>query len=390
MITDLRSAIAVFRKEWVDALRDRRTLLIVLGSALFMGPLAMVGMTLIAAGMAADATIKEVHVVGADQAPTLQRFIEREGMVVKAVPATVDPRVGGEPLSEPVIVVQAGFEAALAQDQSPQLTLLTDRANPRIDRQAGEIDRLLSGFNRERSEALLSARGLSPQLLEPVRQSLEDVSSQRPQRSPLTALVPFFLIMAVLYGALNAALDATAGERERGSLEPLLTNPAPRWGLVLGKWAAVSAVAMLVATLSCLSFLPAQWVLQDRGESGLLSFGVQETVVFLLALLPLAAALSAVLMAVAIGSKTFKEAQASTTVLILVISVVPLVSTLTREPSGVHLWAPALAQNTLMLRALKGDPVGIDQLLLPFGVCVLVAGACIHFIAGRLQQAAVR
>ncbi|HEX5739680.1 MAG TPA: ABC transporter permease subunit, partial [Hydrogenophaga sp.] len=204
------------------------------------------------------------------------------------------------------------------------------------------------------------------------------------------ALVPFFLIMAVLYGALNAALDATAGERERGSLEPLLTTPTPRWTLVLGKWAAVSAVAMLVATLSCLGFLPAQWLLHTQGLSGLLHFGVRETVVFLLALLPLAAALSAVLMAVAIGSKTFKEAQASTNVLVLVISVVPLVSTLAREPSGVHLWAPALAQNTLMLQALKGEAVGLDQLLLPLGVCAVVSAICIHFISSRLQQAALR
>ena len=81
-------------------------------------------------------------------------------------------------------------------------------------------------------------------------------------------IVPFFVLMAVLYGALNAALDTTAGERERGSLEPLLMNPASRLALVMGKWGAVASVGMLIAVLSCLSFLPGAVAAAQRDAGG--------------------------------------------------------------------------------------------------------------------------
>jgi ABC-type Na+ transport system ATPase subunit NatA/pimeloyl-ACP methyl ester carboxylesterase len=76
-------------------------------------------------------------------------------------------------------------------------------------------------------------------------------------RRGITGMIPYFVMMAVLYGALTAALDTTAGERERGSLEPLLMNPTERWALVVGKWGAVACVSMLIAVLSSFSFLPA-------------------------------------------------------------------------------------------------------------------------------------
>jgi len=72
----------------------------------------------------------------------------------------------------------------------------------------------------------------------------------RSRATQITGMLPYLVMMAVLYGALNAALDTTAGERERGSLEPLLMNPLERWVLVLGKWAAVASVGMLIAVLS--------------------------------------------------------------------------------------------------------------------------------------------
>jgi sodium transport system permease protein len=144
-------------------------------------------------------------------------------------------------------------------------------------------------------------------------------------------MLPFFVMMAVLYGALNAALDTTAGERERGSLEPLLMNPADRFALVLGKWGAVASLGMLIAVLSCFSFLPAQWLLRSDTLQAMFQFGLHEALLFLAVLLPLAAALSALLMAVAIRSRTFKEAQASSAVVVLAVSLLPLVTVLNQE-----------------------------------------------------------
>jgi len=197
--------------------------------------------------------------------------------------------------------------------------------------------------------------------------------------------------MAVLYGALNAALDTTAGERERGSLEPLLMNPAPRAALVLGKWAAVAGVAMLIALLSCVSFLPGQWLLRSDTLAAMFRFGVAEGAMFLMLLLPLAAAVSALLMAIAIRCRSFKEAQANATIVMLGVSMLPLVTIFNQEgPAPWHLWVPALAQTTLMSRVLRGEVLPWADIALASGVCVLLAAAAIAFVARTLRTAALK
>ena len=200
-----------------------------------------------------------------------------------------------------------------------------------------------------------------------------------------------FVLMAVLYGALNAALDTTAGERERGSLEPLLMNPAPRLALVLGKWGAVASVGILIAVLSCLSFLPGQWLLRSESLSALFRFGIGEAATFVGLLLPLAGALAAVLMAVAIRCKSFKEAQANATIVLLGVSLLPLVTIFNQEGQAPwHLWVPALAQTTLMSRVLRGDALPWADVALAAGVCVLLAALAIGFVARTLRTAALK
>jgi sodium transport system permease protein len=197
--------------------------------------------------------------------------------------------------------------------------------------------------------------------------------------------------MAVLYGALAAALDTTAGERERGSLEPLLMTPAPRVALVLGKWGAVASVGMLIAVLSCLSFLPAQALLRSETLAAMFQYGWREALLFLALLIPLAALLSALMMAVAIRCRSFKEAQTNNTLVILVVSLLPLVSLFNQEAEQEwHLWVPALAQFTLMSRVLKGEPFAGPDLLVPLGVAALLGALCVGYLARQLRQAALR
>ena len=127
----------------------------------------------------------------------------------------------------------------------------------------------------------LALRGVSAQLLEPMQVEDRDLASTQTRATRITGMLPFFVMMAVLYGALNAALDTTAGERERGSLEPLLMNPTERWALVAGKWGAVACVSMLIAVLSCFSFLPGQWVLRSDTLAAMFQYGPREAVLFI-------------------------------------------------------------------------------------------------------------
>ena len=168
-------------------------------------------------------------------------------------------------------------------------------------------------------------------------------------------------------------------------------NPASRLSLVIGKWGAVAAVGMLIALLSCFSFLPAQSLLRSETLAAMFQFGLREVVLFLALLAPLAAALSALMMAIAIRCKTFKEAQANNTVVVLGVSLLPLVTVFNQSGEAPwHLAVPALGQVALMNRVLKGEAVGALDIALPLAVCTLIAAACLGFVARQLRTAAVR
>jgi sodium transport system permease protein len=381
----------VFAKEWVDALRDRRTLLVVLLSSVLMGPLVLVALSALVASFESRAERREVVLAGAELAPTLVNYIARQGFTVKPAPADHEAQLRSADLGDPVLVIPKDFEAALQRAEAPLLLIVSDSANKRAEAGVGRLQRLVAGFNRERGTLALALRGVSGELLEPVRLDTRDLANPQTRGTQITGMLPFFVLMAVLYGALNAALDSTAGERERGSLEPLLMNPASPLAIVAGKWAAVSAVALLIAVLSCFSFIPAQWLLRSDTLAALFQFGVREALWFVAIIAPFAAALSALLMAVAIRCKSVKEAQASSAVVVLGVSLMPLVGLL--NPGGEerwHFWVPALAQNTLMTRVLKGDALGAEPLLVSLAVCALLALLGVGFVARVLRRAAVR
>jgi sodium transport system permease protein len=215
-----------------------------------------------------------------------------------------------------------------------------------------------------------------------------DLAGSQSRALQITAMLPFFVLMAVLYGALNAALDTTAGERERGSLEPLLTNPTRHSSIVLGKWGAVAALSTLVAALSCFSFIPAQWLIQSDSLQALFQYGWQEAAWFLLILLPLVALFCAVLMAVAMRCKSVKEAQVNASLVVMVAQLLPLVSVFNQEGEAPwHLWVPALAQSTLMTRVLKGQDLGLSDLWPPLVVCAVLTVLALWGVAGLLRRA---
>ncbi len=390
-MTGLSVAFAVFCKELVDALRDRRTLMMVLLSAVLLGPMVLIALSGLLASFEAQAERREVVVAGIEHAPGLKNFLERQSYRVKPAPADYETQLRQSKLADAVLLLPERFEALLLAGEQPVVEVISDSGNRPSQASANRAAQLVNAYGRERGQLSLLMRGVSPELLQPLLVQERDLASTQTRAAQLTGMLPFFVLMAVLYGALNAALDTTAGERERASLEPLLMTPAARAALVLGKWGAVASLAMLIAVLSCLSFLPAQWLLRSDTLQALFQFGLREALLFLAVLLPFAAALSAVLMAVAIRCKSFKEAQASSTLVVLGVSLLPLVTTFNQSGEAPwHLWVPALAQYTLMMRVLKGEGFGLEQVAVPLLVCVLLTAVCVAFVAKRLRSAAVR
>jgi len=387
----MAGAWTVYCKELVDALRDRRTLLMVLLSSVAVGPLVLVLVSQLVSGIEKRAEARLVVVQGMEHAPTLANYIARQTFTVTPAPADFERLLRDSKLADPVLVVPADFEALLARGEVPVVELMSSAGNQRAQTGSGRVLRLLRGFNQEQATLRLAVRGISPAALEALQVEERDLANPATRAAQLATMVPFFVLMAVLYGALNAALDTTAGERERGSLEPLLMNPAPKAALVLGKWGAVASVGMLIAVLSCLSFLPGQWLLRSETLAALFQFGLPEALLFIAVLLPLAGALSALLMAIAIRCKSFKEAQANATVVILVVSLLPLVTVFNQEGTAPwHLWVPALAQSTLMGRVLKGEALVAADVMISVAVCAALVVVALAYVTRTLRSAALR
>jgi sodium transport system permease protein len=381
----------VFKKELIDALRDRRTLLVVLLSSVAIGPIVLIALSALVAGIEQRAEERTVVVSGIEHAPTLKNFLERQTYRITAAPADYEQRLVSQQLGDPVLLIGKDFEAELARGEPPLVEIVSSSSNQRAGQSVNRLARLLRGFSSEQSVLRLAWRGVAPATLDVIDVQERDLANPQSRAAQLTGMLPFFIMMAVLYGALNAALDTTAGERERGSLEPLLMNPASRRDIVIGKWGAVAAVGMLIAVLSCLSFLPAQSFLRSETLAAMFQFGWREAALFLALLAPLAAALAAVMMAIAIRCKTFKEAQANNTVVILGVSLLPMFTLFNQSGEAPwHLWTPALGQVTLMNRVLKGEALAPLDVLIPLAVCAAIAVLCIAFVARQLRAAALR
>lgn len=386
----MRQAWIVFRKELRDALRDRRTLLVVLLSSVAMGPLVLVLLSTLVADAERRAQTRELRVVGIEHAPSLANYFARQTYTLRPAPPDWEARLRAQEDADPVLLVPPRFEEALAQARQPLLEVASSSADPRARAAVARVLALLAGFNQEQATLRLALRGVTPALAQAVQIEERDLADAATRGAQLGGIVPFFVLMAVLYGAFNAALDSTAGERERGSLEPLLMNPVSHGALAAGKWAAVSAVAMLVAVLGCLSFLPGQWLLQSESLSALFRYGPREAALFVALLLPLAGALSALLMAVAIRSRSVKEAQANASGVMLIVSLVPLATLFGPQTHAPwKLWVPALAQVDLMVRVLEGETLGAAELLAPLAVSALVAVLGVRHVAAQWRRRAL-
>jgi sodium transport system permease protein len=381
----------VFVKELKDALRDRRTLMAVFISSVAMGPLMLVVLSSMVGKFEQRAEAREIVAIGLDSAPTLRNYIERQTFTVKPAPADWEALLRDSKLGDPVVIVPSDFEDALAHGQAPRIDLVYSSADQRAQNGVAAIARLLQGFDQEQASLRLAARGVAPGVMSVSRVDEHDIADTAARAAQMTGMVPIFVLMAVLYGSLNAAMDTTAGERERGSLEPLLATPAARGALVVGKWGAAFALGLLIAVLSCLSFLPAQSMLRSESLSAMFHFGWAEAAWFVAVLAPFAAALSALMMAVAIRCRTVKEAQANNVVLTMAVSLSPMIGLFNQEgESPWNLWVPPMAQSALMNRILKNTPIAPLDFAPSVIVCIVVTTLALAFVTRQLTKRAAQ
>jgi sodium transport system permease protein len=378
---------AIFRKELTDSMRDRRTLMMVVFSAILFVPLLLAVFSEVMSQVEAQEEKRTVLAVNIKQAPRLENFILRQGYEIKEAPKDYEEKLRKKDLSQPVLLVPQDFETALAQTKKGVLEIVVDPSNRQADLGTRPLKRLLDGYSQEMATMGLLMRGVSPEILQLVEIKERHLNRPEERKVTVTGMLPMALIMAIVIGGMFSAIDTTAGERERGSLEPLMMNPVNGWQLAVGKWGAVATISMMVALLTVLSFFPSQWLVRNDALRAEFQFSVSDAVSFLLILLPLAAAISAVQVALSLTCKSFKEAQVRNQILSMAFSMAPMMLMFNtgREPVWFQ-WTPSIAQSLMMNHVLKGEAVGIASIGIALSVCIVLTVGCLSFAANKMRK----
>lgn len=373
----MRGIAIVVAKEVLDNLRDRQTLFY----ALLFGPVLMpllLGGALVASfkQLAIDfEEVTELAVEGAGLAPNLIAFLRENN--VDAVPAPADA-AGAVRHGEAALVlsIDTRFEEALREGRPAPLTLYVDESDKASSKAARRIAALLDVHGRTIDALRLQHRGIDPALFDSLDVIVDDVSGDGADGQLLASLLPFLFIMSMVMGGFYLAIDTTAGERERHSLEPLLTLPLARRGIVLGKFGATLAFVSFSVLLTAGSV----WLLFHLFPVDVLGGQIRfdaATIARALALAaPLAPFISALLIAVSAWTRSTKEAQTYLG-LLMVIPMAPffLLQFLPIRPGTVSAAMPMLGQYLLIERTTLGEAVPATYALLSAGgtLCAALA-----------------
>lgn len=381
------SVLVVVFKEIVDNLRDRQTLFY----ALLFGPVLLpliLGGSLVASFKQLSIDFDEVHqlsVVNPDDAPNLMQFLYSNNIDVIEAPENIEQsvRYGDTPV---ILEINASFAEALRAAEPAPVTLHVNSADKDSTKAARRISAILGVYEQSLNTLRLQHRGIDPAIFNSLQISENDVSSDGASGQLLASILPFLFIMSMVMGGYYLAIDTTAGERERQSLEPLLSLPLPRSAIVFGKYGATLCFVTLSSVLTALSIYTLFRLFPIELMNGQIRFdGATLTRAFLLAS-PLLFFISALLITVSAITRSTKEAQTYLG-LMMIIPMAPffVLQFLTVRSTISTMPYPMLSQYQLLESAVLGNNIPWQHIAL--SVCgTLSATVLLLLLASNLYR----
>ena len=364
----------VYKKEIHENLRDRRSLFnsVLLGPILF--PILFIGLAYFAGSKQQENAEKvlEVPVVGVEHAPNLVGFLEQQGVIIQPAPA--DPEMSVKTQEVQVIIrIPEQFAEQWTTGEPAVIEVIADpsRRESRIPQQ--RIRGLLNAYGAQIGQLRVQLRGVSPTLRSPIM--IKDVDLSTPQSRGMLVMImlPYVLMITAFTGGMHLAIDSTAGEKERKSLEPLLICPVPRWQIMLGKMSATATFAFASLALTLLAFrfafplLPTGALGVDLNLSGKAVGGI------LMAISPVVILAAAMLTTLAALAKSLREAQ-SYMGLVFMIPMIPSLIFMVNpmKPETWMMAIPMFSQNLLIGEFVRGESVSLLWLAMSMGSTLLI------------------
>jgi sodium transport system permease protein len=356
----LRNIGIVYRKELVDSLRDRRTVISMVAVPLLLMPLLTVGMGVLSAKLVGQAMeeVPKVMILGGEDSPSVRAELDQL-KDVQIIPAKPDyaEEISNQQIRA-AVEIPKDFDARLDAGEAMTIKIYMYEGELKSGFGANRLQKFFRDLRDRSIREHLRARQLPQSLVRPF--DIEEQNVAPPEKvggAVLGGLVPYFIILLCLTGAMYPAMDLTAGEKERGTIETILCSPVSRTHLVLGKFLMVLtasiATAVLAITSMAVSFGVGKKMLlgvaHGAADAALQITMTTKTVVSIfIMILPLAVLFSAALLAISLFAKSFKEAQSYLSPLMIVV-VLPAVAALL---PGVELnttWALVPVLNTSLV-----------------------------------------
>ena len=380
----------VFFKEFRETMRDRRSLmLLVLFTLMYPVMLGVILNQQIKRATKPEREGIELAVIGAAQAPNLMAQLKQKNVTVQPVGAMSEEAIG-ELLRARKVVALLRITDKFAENyqamRPARVELWFDSASDNGSRQR-DIEEVLHAYSSSVTSARLLAHGVSPATVAPIQLQRYDTGSTAARSAGLIGSILGFLFFPAFICGLSAAVDSTAGERERRSLEVLMSQPARAWELVVGKWLAAGSLAVIGITLelflahAILSWLP----LEEIGMSWRVT--TADLLLVCLVSIPLSLLAAAMQIAVAMNAKSFKEAQSVLSFVLLVPMIPGIAVSMLDLKTSLWMYAvPMLSNQTLLREIAKGEALGALPYVLTFASAMLPALAAAAFASWRMKS----
>lgn len=386
MSSSLQRIAVISFKEIKDNFRDRRSMLSALVNPL-LGPVIMVIMVVIV-GKAFFSDVREsavlLPVVGAENAPSLIQYLEQNNVEIISAPENIEDAVRNGDL-EVALIIPVDYSETFTSGIPATVQLVLDSSRQSALVSIEKVRSLLNSYNSQIGSLRLLARGINPSVISPLAIETLDVSTPQTQVLIFLNTLPYFIVLVVFVGGMHVIIDATAGERERGSLEPLLINPVKRWEFVLGKLIASIpyVVGGLIVNLGAFAIAFNAFPLEDF-------VGFQLTIdvaalfkIFWLAL-PMTILASALQMIIATYARSYKEAQTYTGLLPLIPALPGIgLAFLPVKPSFWVMAIPTFGQQVLINQIMRSEPTNPLNIAVST-ISTLVVSGILVFIAIKL------
>ena len=381
---------AVFAKELRETFRDRRALV----NGLVFGPVLAPLFFILVMKLALERSVVmsdervPVTVVNAATAANLVQQLRERGLELEAREGSEDDIRAWIADEDGLVVLRIppAFGERFLSGKPAAVQVFADGSDSEAGKRSARLREALAAYGSRVAALRLQARGVSPMAAQPVVVDDVDVSTPSTRATLVLGMLSYVVLLATLMGGLYLAIDATAGERERGSLEPLLTLPVTREHLIYGKIAATAAMMLLALLIVSLSIAASLRVmpLETFGMSA--AFGPAAVLGVFAAVAPFTLLAASLLTVVASFTRTYKEAQSWLGVVLLVPTVpIAVAGVLGLSPKAPLMALPSLSQHFLVQAVIRGEALPLAWQLLAAGSC-LALGLALAWLAGRLYR----